>query len=33
MYQEEYDDGNGMSYNNGVSPCGQQILVVTIPCP
>jgi len=29
----EYDDGNGMYINNGVSPCGQKNCVVTIPCP
>lgn len=31
--QGEYDDGNGMWIVTGVSPCGQENSVVTIPCP
>lgn len=31
--QGEYDDGNGMWIITGVSPCGQENSVVTIPCP
>ena len=40
VQQLDYDDGNGMYVANadiclihGVSPCGQENSVVTIPCP